>query len=133
VEWRGSTFFSARDAPSTTRELWKTDGSEAGTVRLKDVLGVPTASDPLNLSPYRGMLFYGVSDLDHGIELWATDGTGPGPGMLGDIWEGAGSGLPTAGHGQPAGIIFGLGDRVYFVGSDGRSGEELWSYRVPAP
>jgi ELWxxDGT repeat protein len=75
------------------------------------------------------MLFYAVTgDPAHGIELWATDGTAEGTGMLGDINPGPGNGLPRVSN--RGGIVFGLGDRVYFVGSDGASGDELWAYRV---
>jgi ELWxxDGT repeat protein len=76
------------------------------------------------------MLFYAGDDAAHGTEPWATDGTATGTGLLGDIHAGPERGLVRGG---PGGLVYGVGDRAYFVGSDGRSGDELWAYRVTRP
>lgn len=55
---------------------------------------------------------------EHGLELWRTDGTGPGTYMVKNIYPGESSSLP--GH------LTTIGDHVYFSANDGVHGPELW-------
>lgn len=64
-------YFSGSD--SSTHKLFKTDGTAAGTVALKDVTQV------LNMKVYNGMLYFGFIDTGAaGASLWKSDGTVPG-------------------------------------------------------
>ncbi len=79
--------------PDNTRDLWKSDGTTSGTVRLSNnnftmEIG---GSDDLSNSDYSqwGVLknkFYFIgNDLNHGRELWMTDGTPAGTKLFADL------------------------------------------------
>ncbi len=74
--------------------------------------------------PHGDLLFFSAYDPTHGIELWQTDGTGGGTRLVADIHPGPGSGLFTRSR-----VGLGFGDRIFFLASNGASGEELWAYR----
>ncbi|MBK7037965.1 MAG: T9SS type A sorting domain-containing protein [Bacteroidetes bacterium] len=71
-------------------EIWKTDGTEAGTHILKDINPGPYGFfDPEFNYPYftelDGELFFAANDGTHGFELWKTDGSEGGTEMVKDI------------------------------------------------
>ena len=86
--YQGKLFFSGNgpypaNAPYFGRELWKTDGTVAGTVLVRDV-------DWGNLSPtlltvHQGLLYFSGEDEEHGRELWVSDGTSAGTRRVTDI------------------------------------------------
>ena len=53
------------------QELWKTDGSAAGTVLVQDVYQGTTGSNPQNLRDINGSLFFTATDGSTGIETLA--------------------------------------------------------------
>ncbi|MGD1889022.1 MAG: ELWxxDGT repeat protein [Cyclobacteriaceae bacterium] len=65
------------------RELWKTDGTEAGTVRVKD-FGVRNGQIQ-ELIAFNGEVYFGAEDGVNGKELWKTDGTEAGTKMVRNI------------------------------------------------
>src|SRR5262245_36651639 len=79
------TFFVAT-TPTTGAELWRTDGTEAGTVLVKDIRGGRGGSTPTKLTNVGGTLFFVANDATHGAELWASDGTAEGTRMLTNIF-----------------------------------------------
>ncbi len=93
----GSTLLFFRFIPSTPTtpertELWRSDGTEAGTVRVKD-LG-PESSLSTSKALLGNTLFFVLSDPAHGTELWKTDGTSAGTGLVKDILPGPDSSGP---------------------------------------
>jgi ELWxxDGT repeat protein len=75
-------------------ELWKTDGTAAGTMMVKDIN--PGAGDGF-LSPFtvlNSALYFSATDGVTGYELWKTDGTAAGTVMVKDINPGAGDSYP---------------------------------------
>ncbi len=85
----GSTvFFSARDE-AIDYELWKSDGSESGTVMVKSIAPADRGSYPADLEVMNGTLFFRADDggvsVNHGKELWKSDGTTAGTMMVKDI------------------------------------------------
>ncbi|MGE5610594.1 MAG: PKD domain-containing protein [Bacillota bacterium] len=82
-------------------QLWKSDGTAAGTVLLKDRCD----STPL-VGSLDGAILFESYDAEHGKELWRTDGTVAGTELLKDLTAGAGS----------SSIYDGVrvGDKVYF-------------------
>lgn len=124
VNVNGTLFFRVNDGAHGI-ELWKSDGTEAGTVMVKDIgPGNNTANHliPQFLTNVNGRLFFIMDDGAHGLELWKSDGTEAGTVLVKDINPGLGSGF-----------YFGLtdkfmvvGDTLYFTANDGVHGVELW-------
>src|SRR5262249_40455119 len=71
----GTLFFSAFD-PVHGTELWRSDGTAAGTVLVKDIrpgtspYGYPYGSRPSDLAFVNGALFFSADDGQNGREPW---------------------------------------------------------------
>src|SRR5262245_42928931 len=93
----GGTLFFAANSNTTTnegKELWKSDGTEAGTVLVKDVLSGVESSDPQQLTNLNGsLLFFSATTPETGRELWKSDGTTTGTVLVKDINADTASGL----------------------------------------
>jgi ELWxxDGT repeat protein len=103
------------------QELWRSDGTTEGTFPLADVETNPFAQSwavPFPMTDLGGKLFLLVNDVDHGWEIWTTDGTAAGTGLLKDIAPG-----PPTGAGGSSAVT---GGRVLFAGH-GPEGSELWA------
>lgn len=72
--YNGLVYFSA-DNPNYGRELWKTDGTAAGTTLVKDIYPGAPGSNPSNFFVANGILFFTANNGVNGNELWATNGT----------------------------------------------------------
>ncbi len=79
-------YFVVNDFGGSTN-LWKTNGSSAGTQLVKRFAGVNNVvSSPLNhLIEVNGMLFFSAEDSVTGVELWKSDGTNQGTVLVKDI------------------------------------------------
>jgi uncharacterized repeat protein (TIGR01451 family) len=113
----GVVYFSA-SSHGKGRELWRTDGTEAGTTEVKDILPGEYGSDPASLVEVGGTLFFTANDGTSGVELWKSDGSAAGTVRVKDINPGAGGSGPT-------GLVAHAG-ALYFTASDGVNGAELW-------
>ncbi len=76
-------FFTAND--SKGRELWKSDGTAGGTVRVKDIRVGSKGSIPTLLTNVAGTLFFIADDGVHGRELWKSDGSAAGTKMVEEL------------------------------------------------
>jgi ELWxxDGT repeat protein len=105
-------------------ELWKTDGTEAGTVLIKDVYpGLDTSLPQVGFLKVLGnSALFEATDGVAGYELWKTDGTAAGTVMVKDIAPGPGSSHPSVGPGSSAVV----GDIVYLTAQTTTTGFELW-------
>ena len=65
----GTLYFSAADGVNGT-ELWKSDGTAAGTVMVEDINPGIGGSNPENLIQVTGVLYFSAADAVHGTELW---------------------------------------------------------------
>ena len=110
-------YFSATDGTSG-HELWASDGTEAGTVLVKDINPGAADSQPFSLAELNGQLLFRAYDADHGNELWKSDGTEAGTTLVKDIRPGSDS--------SNIGEMTVLGSRVYFRALDDAHGNELW-------
>src|SRR5690606_29054308 len=91
----GTLFFRANDGVAGG-ELWISDGSEEGTVRVADLApgAGTTSSSPNWFVAHDGQLYFTVNDGASGVELWRSDGTADGTLRLKDIRPGSGSSSP---------------------------------------
>ncbi|WP_407523946.1 ELWxxDGT repeat protein [Methylobacterium oryzisoli] len=101
-------------------ELWVTDGTEAGTTRVKDINPGTNGSSPSDLTALgTGKAVFSANDGTAGNELWVTDGTAAGTTRVKDINAGAGNSAP---YGFRA-----LGNgKAVFIADDGTAGNEVW-------
>ena len=114
----GSTLYFAAEDGTSGRELWKTDGTEAGTVRVRDIEPGSAGSSPNGFTPIGSMLYFTALDVATGRELWRSDGTESGTTLVRDVWEANESSAPW--H------LTAVGDSLFFTANDGVSGRELW-------
>ncbi len=101
------------------RELWKSNGTAAGTSRVKNI-NPDGWSDPNQLIDIGGTLFFSADDGTNGSdeELWKSNGTGPGTVRVEEI-NSSGSAGPQA--------LAEVGGLLYFSADDGTNGRELWT------
>lgn len=82
-------YFVARDGwdePGTHGvELWKTDGTTAGTQLVSDIAPGTEGSYPWQLTNLNGTLIFTANDGVGGTELWKTDGSAQGTELLADL------------------------------------------------
>jgi ELWxxDGT repeat protein len=116
VEIDGTVFFTATDALHGT-ELWKTDGTQNGTVLVKDIYPGVLSSNPNYLVSVNGTLFFSAFDPTNGTELWRSDGTAAGTVLVKHIYSGASSSSPA--------YLTNVGGVLYFAATDS-NGSELW-------
>ena len=113
----GALYFPA-DNGEHGSELWKTDGTEAGTVMVKDINPNPYRGSSLSLFvSVNGVLYFAGNDGEHGSELWKSDGTEAGTVMVKDINPNRNS--------APSSLV-NVNGVLYFEGDDGEHGRELW-------
>jgi ELWxxDGT repeat protein len=116
----GSVYFAAapEDDPGNV-ELWKSDGTAAGTTRVRDVYPGATGSKPDSIARVGNRVYFAATDPDAGRELWTTDGTEAGTARVADVAPGAAGSAPK--------VVGGAGGRVYFAADDATHGAELWT------
>jgi len=116
----GTLYFTARD-PVHGTELWKSDGTETGTVFVRDIYPGSASSGSSMFTDLHGRLFMIAQDPDHGFEPWLSDGTEAGTYLIKDILPGR-----FASHRRFRRPVL-MGDSVYFPARwDPAHGEALW-------
>ena len=110
-------FFSA-GASETGFELWTTDGTEEGTLLIKDINAGSSSSFPADFVQVGSKVFFTANDGVNGKELWVTDGTEEGTTLVKDIMSGSTGSSPYD--------LTALNDKVYFFASDGSEEAKLW-------
>ncbi len=105
VDINGTVFFVASD-PATGAELWKSDGTLAGTQLVKDVAPGPGDSYLTSLTNVNGTLFFAA-----GGSLWKSNGTTAGTQALRDVG--------TNGFALDPSQLTAVGNTLFFLGSNG--------------
>jgi ELWxxDGT repeat protein len=120
INVNNTLFFTANNG-SIGHELWKSDGTTAGTVLVKDIGAGATPSNISNLTNVNGTLFFSAYTEATGYELWKSNGTTAGTVMVKDIRAG-GSSHPS--------YFTNVNGTLFFAASDGfipdGLGDELW-------
>jgi ELWxxDGT repeat protein len=116
----GTLFFSATDGVHG-HELWRSDGTAAGTTIVADVNPAlsPGGIDPQYLINVNGTLFFRATDGVHGFQLWRSDGTAGGTTMIGDF-------NTQSSYGFDPRLLTNVSGTVLFRATDGAHGYQLW-------
>ncbi len=112
----GWSLFAATDSGGD-RELWRTDGTVAGTEVLAN-LSPAGSSAPAEFTAVAGGVIFSANDGQHGRELWFSNGTAAGTAMVADL-------APGPMSSQPAGFEP-IGGAFVFAAETLSAGRELW-------
>ncbi|MBK8595890.1 MAG: hypothetical protein IPN83_09940 [Holophagales bacterium] len=99
-------FFACPPYASPGCGLWRSDGTEAGTLQVADLSFISSAVNA------NGTLFFAASDGTHGVELWKSDGTVAGTVLVRDL-------VPGASGSAPSNLVSHGGALYFRLGSDG--------------
>lgn len=119
----GELFFTVSVTTDIKKtQLWKSDGTYAGTVLVKDNFHSSYSKSKSSNFIYElikidNILYFSADDGTSGFELWRSDGTTEGTILLKDISEGAGQSNPNG--------LTNLNGTLYFS-ANGVEGAELW-------
>lgn len=80
----GIAYFAADDGIHG-RELWRSDGTDAGTYLLKDIEPGLNSSNLDNITAGNGKIFFSATTTANGAQPWVSDGTTEGTVILKDI------------------------------------------------
>jgi ELWxxDGT repeat protein len=105
--------------PLGSMQLWKTDGTSAGTTLIKD-FGAGTSLFPPFFYLFNNKIYFMGTDATNGTELWVTDGTTAGTTLLKDINPGPKSSYPIV----PFSAV--INNRFYFTATTDAEGDEIW-------
>lgn len=116
--WNGNLYFSADDGLNGA-ELWKSNGTAAGTVLVSDIMPGMDGSWPTGFATLGGsVVLFIASNGTSGYELWKTNGTPAGTALVKDIYTGLESSYPSR--------LTRVGGTVYFAAYTPDTGSELW-------
>lgn len=118
VDSQGVLYFTARD-PEHGAELWRTDGTPAGTRLVSDIRPGPEGSNAERLAAYKGQVWFFADDGQHDNALWRSDGTPAGTVLAID--------LPPLAPLTDLEPIWAVGDRLAFMAPAPNGGLELWA------
>ena len=127
MTFNGEMYFGANDGVNG-KELWKSDGSAAGTVLVKDMSpGTEYTGTDYWWSVHAiigNQSYFPVKATEHSSELWVTDGTEAGTNLVKDI------NTTVYDNGEPVGSapneMINYNGMLYFTADDGIHGRELW-------
>ena len=107
VDLGGIAYFLAYDRSAGT-EMWRSDGTPAGTFRVSDLCpGVCDGGAPGGeLAVVGGRIFFSGNDRIHGFEPWTSDGTAAGTRLIKDLKPGAEGSYPWTFLGVGSSVIF---------------------------
>ncbi len=121
--YKGECFFAANNGTSGT-ELWKSNGTAAGTKLVADIRSGSGSSSPAWLKVYKNELYFNAVTASNGRELWKTDGTTTNTKLLKDIRLGTRSSMSSSSSFGP--WLEEMNGLLYFGADDGKVGNELW-------
>ncbi len=118
VELNGLAYFTVSDGVHGI-ELWRSNGTAAGTGLVLDLCPGACSSVPRSLTVVGTTLYFAAEDGARGVELWKSDGTAAGTVLVKDILPGLGSSTPIN--------LFELNGALFFSAEEAVNGRELWT------
>lgn len=100
-------------------ELWRSNGTTSGTVKVKDIRAGADSSTPEAFYAASDTVYFRANDGSTGNELWKTDGTSANTTLVKDI--------NSSGDSQPHILHESSDGTVYLRADDGIHGVELWT------
>jgi ELWxxDGT repeat protein len=116
----GSVYFFTTTGPGSYKDLWKSDGTPAGTTLVKQMTLMTNGGSP-NLTGAGSYVFFVNSDAQTGIEPWVSDGTANGTHILKEIIPGVAGSEPLE--------LTAIDKTLVFAASSTNLGKEVWSSR----
>lgn len=114
----GNLIYTVCNLPETGQELWRTDGTEAGTILVKDIQPGAGSSIPNIQGTLGTKVLFTSDDKINGREPWISDGTSAGTFLLKNIFPGGISSSPD--H------FVELNGKAIFAAYDDLHGQELY-------
>ena len=115
-------FFFSAYSEEYGQELWRSDGTSAGTFMLKDIVPGKEDSWPQYMGVMDAQLFFLAYDERYGAELWVSDGTSEGTKLFGEV----GCHWYTPYFKAVAPHFTQVGDTLFFCAYQEETGVELW-------
>lgn len=128
--FNGQVCFTGYD-PVHGWELWKTDGTPAGTRMLMDINPGSGNSDINCFFIIGDKLMFSANDQAHGNEIWITDGTAAGTKLVQDIVPGPGDAMPVLTY-EFKNAFIELNGRIYAGITTASLGGEVWVANMPS-
>ena len=117
-------YFGANDG-ARGQELWRSDGTSAGTALFQEINPTIVGSSPGNFTGRAGLFFFAANDGRLGRELWQSNGTASGTRLVADLYPGS----PSA---DPRGRAV-FSDTLIFTADNGIDGQQLFDLRTGVP
>jgi len=115
----GDVLLYEGNAEASGKELWRSDGTAAGTFLVKDLFAGSNSSHPMEFTVVNETAFFTARDEAHGQELWKSSGTEGSTALVKDIVPGMGASLPIS--------LTDIDGTLYFAAHDGTQGMVLRS------
>lgn len=107
------------------QELWRSDGTAAGTTLFKDINPGADSASPTQFIEGTTRFFFSATDGVHGRELWQSDGTPAGTTLVTDLYVGAAGARPD--------LSLLYNDTLWFIGNNGLDGRQLFAVEPTLP
>jgi len=114
----GNTLYFVASDGTSGRELWRSDGTEAGTQRVADINVGSGSSEPRSLTVVGSTLYFVADNGVNGFELFRTNLTTGETSLVTDLRSGAASSNPSN--------LVNFNGQLFFRANDG-SGFALWT------
>jgi ELWxxDGT repeat protein len=113
----GTLYFVANNG-TNGNELWKSDGTEAGTAMVKDINPGSSNASIVKITSYKGKAFFRANSISGGYELYRSDGTDAGTQVLKEFGAGNASIDPSE--------LVVFKNELYFTERSIAGGVNLW-------
>lgn len=107
--------------PELGCELWRSNGTLAGTQLVLDIHPGPASSQPsrFGLDTPGSIVYFSADDGSRGSELWRSDGTAAGTRLIADL-------EPGVNGSDPRSVVGSTGIQVLFTAGTSASGREIY-------